>query len=102
MSLVPLALRRDPLEVLACLASEPGALLLEVPDPERPVTLIGCRPVAGVERELRDRAASDQRDRTFRIGDLEQQRARLAREAGEHLERIPPERERNEGHRAQV
>ena len=58
--------------------------------------------VAGMERELRNWTASDQRDRTFRVGHLEQQRARLAREAGEHLERIPPERERNEGHRDHV
>jgi para-aminobenzoate synthetase component 1 len=43
--LLPLALRRDPLDVLAALAGEPGAMLLDVPDPERPVTLIGCRPV---------------------------------------------------------
>ena len=55
MSLVPLALRRDPLEVLACLASEPGALLLEVPDPERPITLIGCRPVAELALRPGDR-----------------------------------------------
>jgi len=55
MPLVPLALRRDPLEVLACLASEPGALLLEVPDPERPVTLIGCRPVAELALHPGDR-----------------------------------------------
>lgn len=53
MPLAPLALRRDPLEALACLAGEPGAVLLEVPDPERPTTLLGCRPVA----ELRLRAA---------------------------------------------
>jgi para-aminobenzoate synthetase component 1 len=46
MALVPLALRRDPLEVLACLADEPGVFLLEVPDPVHPVALIGCRPVA--------------------------------------------------------
>ena len=55
MALVPLALRRDPLEVLACLASEPGALLLEVPDPERPVTLIGCRQVAELALHPGDR-----------------------------------------------
>ena len=55
MPLVPLALRRDPLEVLACLASEPGALLLEVPDPDRPVTLIGCRPVAELALHPGDR-----------------------------------------------
>src|SRR6516225_4588894 len=55
MPLVPLALRRDPLEVLVCLASEPGALLLEVPDPERPVTLIGCRPVAELALHPGDR-----------------------------------------------
>src|SRR5262245_13131871 len=41
----PLALRRDPIEVLRYLADEPGACLLEVPDPEHPVTLVACRPV---------------------------------------------------------
>src|SRR5262245_45993442 len=41
----PLALRRDPIEVLTCLAEEPGACLLEVPDPAHPVTLVACRPV---------------------------------------------------------
>ena len=29
-----------------CLADEPGAFLVEVPDPERPVTLVGCGPTA--------------------------------------------------------
>src|SRR5437867_3649891 len=42
MRVVPLALRRDPLEVLASLAAEPGAFLLEVPDPAQPLTLLGC------------------------------------------------------------
>ncbi|MFN8543710.1 MAG: aminodeoxychorismate synthase component I [Candidatus Binatia bacterium] len=46
MALVPLALRQPPLEVLARLAGEPDAVLLEVPDPERPAVLLGCRPVA--------------------------------------------------------
>ncbi len=46
MPLVPLALRRDPLDVLASLASEPGAMLLSVPDPTHPVTLLGAHPVA--------------------------------------------------------
>ena len=46
MATVALALRRDPLDVLGSLAAEPGAFLLEVPDPERPVTLLGCAPVA--------------------------------------------------------
>src|SRR5207253_107195 len=46
MRVVPLALRRDPLEVLASLAAEPGAFLLEVPDPAEPVTLLGCAPRA--------------------------------------------------------
>jgi para-aminobenzoate synthetase component 1 len=46
MVVVPLALRRDPLEALASVADEPGAFLLEVPDPERPVTLLGCAPSA--------------------------------------------------------
>jgi para-aminobenzoate synthetase component 1 len=44
MALVSLALRRHPADVLAGLASEPGAFLLDVPDPARPVTLVGCRP----------------------------------------------------------
>ncbi len=55
MPLVPLALRRDPLDVLACLAGEPGAVLLEVPDPVHPVTLIGCRPVAELRLSAGDR-----------------------------------------------
>jgi para-aminobenzoate synthetase component 1 len=46
MRIVPLALRRDPLEVLASLAEEPGAFLLDVPDPRRPLTLLGCAPRA--------------------------------------------------------
>jgi aminodeoxychorismate synthase component I len=46
MRVVPLVLRRDPLAVLATLASEPGAFLVDVPDPVRPVTLLGCRPSA--------------------------------------------------------
>jgi para-aminobenzoate synthetase component 1 len=44
MRIVPLALRRDPLDVLATLAGERGAFLLEVPDPVHPATLIGCAP----------------------------------------------------------
>jgi aminodeoxychorismate synthase component I len=55
MPLVPLALRRDPLDVLACLAGEPGAFLLEVPDPVHPVALIGCRPVAELRVNPGDR-----------------------------------------------
>jgi para-aminobenzoate synthetase component 1 len=46
MRLVPLALGCDPLDVLASVAAEPGAFLLEVPDPVRPVTLVGAAPVA--------------------------------------------------------
>jgi para-aminobenzoate synthetase component 1 len=46
MAVVPLALRRDPLEVLASLAAEEGAFLLEVPDARHPVTLLGCAPRA--------------------------------------------------------
>jgi len=46
MRVVPLALRRDPLHVLAALASEPGAFLVSVPDPSRPLVLLGCRPRA--------------------------------------------------------
>jgi len=45
MALVSLALRREPSAVLSALASEPGAVLLEVPDPFRPVTLVACQPV---------------------------------------------------------
>src|SRR5262245_34584825 len=41
-----LAAGRSPAELLATLATEPGAVLLEIPDPERPATVIGCRPVA--------------------------------------------------------
>jgi para-aminobenzoate synthetase component 1 len=45
MVLVPLALRRDPVEVLLALAAhEPGAFSLDVPDPRHPVTLLGCAP----------------------------------------------------------
>jgi len=51
MALVSLALRRDPLDVLAALAGEPGAMLLPVPDPERPVTLVGCRPLEELRLE---------------------------------------------------
>jgi para-aminobenzoate synthetase component 1 len=62
MLVAPLALRKDPLEVLACLADEPGAFLLDVPDPERPATLVGCRPVSelridGAERNPLDAIA---------------------------------------------
>ena len=46
MRVVPLALRRDPLDVLASLAAEPGAFLIDVPDAVRPLTLLGCTPVA--------------------------------------------------------
>jgi para-aminobenzoate synthetase component 1 len=46
MPIVPLALRRDPLDVLASIAEEPGAFLLDVPDPDHPATLIGCAPTA--------------------------------------------------------
>jgi len=46
MRVVPLALRRDPPDVLASLAGEPGAFLLEVPDPAQPLTLLGCAPHA--------------------------------------------------------
>src|SRR5947207_7881896 len=46
MHVVPLALRRDPLDVLASLASEPGAFLLDVPDAAEPLTLVGCAPRA--------------------------------------------------------
>ncbi|HXJ35557.1 MAG TPA: aminodeoxychorismate synthase component I [Candidatus Eisenbacteria bacterium] len=45
MQLAPLALDRDPLDVLASLAPVGGACLVEVPDPARPVTLLGCAPV---------------------------------------------------------
>jgi para-aminobenzoate synthetase component 1 len=46
MRVVPLALRRDPWDALASLAEEPGAFLFPVPDPLRPVTLLGCAPAA--------------------------------------------------------
>ena len=41
---MPLALRRDPLDVLASLTGERGVFLLEVPDPLHPATLLGCSP----------------------------------------------------------
>ena len=46
MGLIPLALRRDPFEVLASIATEPGAFLLEIPDETHPFVLLGCAPVA--------------------------------------------------------
>jgi len=46
MALARLTLRRDPLDVLACIAGEPGAFLIEVPDPVHPAAVIGCRPTA--------------------------------------------------------
>src|SRR5215470_4856722 len=46
MRVVPLALRRDPLDVLASLAGEPHAFLLEIPDGPRPLTVLGCTPRA--------------------------------------------------------
>jgi para-aminobenzoate synthetase component I len=46
MRVVPLALRRAPADVLATIAEEPGAFLLDVPDPQHPATLIGCAPHA--------------------------------------------------------
>jgi para-aminobenzoate synthetase component 1 len=46
MRVVSLALRRDPLQVLGALAAEPGAFLARVPDPARPLVLLGCRPRA--------------------------------------------------------
>src|SRR5690242_1881890 len=45
MALVSLALRREPSAVLQSLANEPGAMLLDVPDPQHPCTLVACRPV---------------------------------------------------------
>jgi para-aminobenzoate synthetase component I len=55
MALAHLTLRRDPLEVLACLADEPGAFLLEVPDPVHPAAILGCRPVAELRIGADDR-----------------------------------------------
>ena len=56
MALVPLALGREPLDVLASLAGEPGAFLLEVPDSVQPMVLLGCRPVAELRIEADGRA----------------------------------------------
>jgi para-aminobenzoate synthetase component 1 len=56
MATVALALRRDPLEMLAVLAGEPGTFLLEVPDAMHPVTLLGCAPVAELRVEADGRA----------------------------------------------
>jgi len=55
MRVVPLALRRDPLEVLATIAGEAGAFLVEVPDAERPLALIGCAPRAVLRIEASGR-----------------------------------------------
>ncbi len=63
MPLLPLAVRRDPLEVLASLATEPGAVLLDVPDPIHPVTLIGCRPVDELRIAADDAAPLDRIER---------------------------------------
>ena len=57
MAVVPLALRRAPLDVLATLAREPGAFLLEVPDDTRPFVILGCAPVA--ELRVPDGAGGD-------------------------------------------
>ena len=51
MTTAPVAIDRPPCEVLACLAGEPGAFLLDVPDPQRPVTLVGCAPTAELRVE---------------------------------------------------
>jgi aminodeoxychorismate synthase component I len=40
-----ITLARTPLEVLACLAREPGAFSIAVPDEATPVTVLGCAPV---------------------------------------------------------
>ncbi len=56
MPLLPVALRRHPYAVLGALAREPGAMLLDLPDPEHPVTLLGCRPVAEARIEATDAA----------------------------------------------
>ncbi|TMB03820.1 MAG: aminodeoxychorismate synthase component I, partial [Deltaproteobacteria bacterium] len=61
MRVVPLALRRDPLEVLASLAAEPGAFLLEVPDAAEPVTLLGCAPRAQLRIHADGRVERDGR-----------------------------------------
>jgi para-aminobenzoate synthetase component 1 len=63
MPLLPLALRRDPLDVLATLASEPGAFLLEVPDATRPLTLLGCAPRARLRVLADGRVEGDARAR---------------------------------------
>ena len=50
-----LAPGRSPIDVLGAIAGEPGAFLLEVPDAERPVTLVGCRPVDELVIDAADR-----------------------------------------------
>src|SRR5262249_47355468 len=55
------------------------------------------RVVGRVQRQLRDRPAPDERDGMDRVRHLEEERAGLARETGEDVERVPPERERKEG-----
>ena len=59
MRVVPLALRRDPLDVLASLAAEPGAFLLDVPGSgARRSTLLGCAPRAVLARRRRRHVAA--------------------------------------------
>jgi para-aminobenzoate synthetase component 1 len=45
MALVPLALRRDPLDAFRGIADEPGAAYVELPDPAHPMVVLSCRPV---------------------------------------------------------
>ena len=63
MRIVPLALRRDPLDVLASLAGERGAFLLEVPDPAHPATLVGCAPTSVAHRRVRGHRGAERRRR---------------------------------------
>jgi para-aminobenzoate synthetase component 1 len=56
MGIVSLALGREPVDVLGALAGGPGACLVDVPDPERPVTLIGCAPAAELTVDVDGRA----------------------------------------------
>ena len=70
MRAVPLALRRDPLDVLASLAGEPGAFLLEVQGPTQPLTLLGCTPRAQL-RVLADGRIEGEHDTGDVLGAVE-------------------------------
>jgi len=63
-------------------------------------TAVGAaRPTIDVDRELRRRRTPDQRDGSFGIRHVDQTRARPSRECAEHVDGLPPERQRHDAHR---